>query len=81
MGKSLSTATFGVPSADVLAAIDSSDKCADLQAAGFRFQTKLADLERQFEAKASESGPAEKGSEAAKKKAKSKKSLFSRLFP
>lgn len=33
-----------------------------------------------FEAKASKSVPAEKGSEAAKKKAKPKQSLFSRLF-
>lgn len=34
-----------------------------------------------FEAKASESAPADKGSELAKKKAKPKKSFFSRLFP
>lgn len=34
-----------------------------------------------FEAKASESVPAEKGTETAKKKAKPKKSFFSRLFP
>jgi hypothetical protein len=34
--------------------IDASDKCAELQAAGYRFTAKLAELERQFEAKASE---------------------------
>jgi hypothetical protein len=46
--------SFGVPSVDVLTAIDASDKCAELQAAGYRFSAKLAALERQFEAKAGE---------------------------
>jgi hypothetical protein len=54
MAKALTKTAFGVPSADVLTAIDASDKCAELQAASYRFTAKLAELERQFEAKASE---------------------------
>jgi hypothetical protein len=54
MTKALTKTSFGVPSADVLANIDASDKCAELQAASYRFAAKLAELERQFEAKASE---------------------------
>jgi hypothetical protein len=54
MAKALTKTSFGAPSADVLTAIDASDKCAGLQAAGYTFTAKLAELERQFEAKASE---------------------------
>jgi hypothetical protein len=54
MAKALTKTSFGAPSAEVLTAIDASDKCAELQAAGYRFTAKLAALERQFEAKASE---------------------------
>jgi hypothetical protein len=54
MAKALTKGMFGVPSAEVLTAIDASDKCAALQVAGYRFTAKLAELERQFEAKASE---------------------------
>jgi hypothetical protein len=54
MARSLTKPIFGVPSADVLTAIDSSDKCAELQAAEFRFRAKFGELERKFEAKASE---------------------------
>jgi hypothetical protein len=54
MARQLSKQTFGIPSADVLANIEASDKCAQLQAASYGFQAKLADLERQFEEKASD---------------------------
>jgi hypothetical protein len=55
MARQLNKQTFGIPSADVLANIEASDKCAQLQAASYGFQAKLADLERQFEEKTSES--------------------------
>jgi hypothetical protein len=54
MVRALTKTTFGVPSAGVLAAIDASDKCSELQAVHYRFQAKMADLESQFEAKVSE---------------------------
>jgi hypothetical protein len=54
MGKTLIKQTFGVPSAEVLTAIEASDKCTALEAAHYRFQTKVAALECQFETKASE---------------------------
>jgi hypothetical protein len=54
MGKSLTKATFGIPSTEVLAAIDASDKALELQAATYRFQAKMAELERQFQVKAPE---------------------------
>jgi len=53
MVKTLTKTVFGVPSADIVAAIDDSDSCAELQAATYRFQARMADLERQFEAQAS----------------------------
>jgi hypothetical protein len=45
---------FGVPSAEVISMIGTSDKVQALRAAGYRYETQLSELERQFEAKASE---------------------------
>lgn len=54
MNKHLAKTAFGVPSTETTARIDDSDKCQALGAAHFRFDTKLMELEMQFEAKASE---------------------------
>jgi hypothetical protein len=54
MGKQLTRQVFGVPSAEVIGMIDASDKVQALQAAGYRYEARLSELERQFEAKASE---------------------------
>jgi hypothetical protein len=54
MGKTITKSVFGALSAETLASMMASDKCADLLAANYRFGAKMAELERQFEAKASE---------------------------
>jgi len=54
MGKQLTKPSFGVPSAEVTGMIDTSDKVQALRAAGYRYETRLSELEWQFEAKASE---------------------------
>jgi hypothetical protein len=54
MGKQLTKQVFGVPSAEIIGMIDTSDKVQALRAAGYRYETRLSELERQFEAKASE---------------------------
>lgn len=45
---------FGVPSIEVAERIDNSDKVAALNAAAYRCNARLRELEHQFEAKASE---------------------------
>jgi hypothetical protein len=45
---------FGVPSLHVARSIDDSDKVAAIQAASYRCQARMRELEGQFEAKASE---------------------------
>jgi hypothetical protein len=54
MGRTVTKSVFGTLSADAVAAMLVSDKCADLLAAHYRFQTKMGALEDQFEAKASQ---------------------------
>jgi hypothetical protein len=54
MARTLTKSIFGTLSADAVASMIASDKCADLLAAHYRFQTKMGALEDQFEAKASE---------------------------
>jgi hypothetical protein len=54
MARSLTKPAFGVPSAEVISMIGTSDKVQALRAAGYRYETRLSELERQFEAKASE---------------------------
>ena len=54
MGKQLTKQVFGVPSPEVIGMIDASGKVQALRAAGYRYETRLSELERQFEAKASE---------------------------
>jgi hypothetical protein len=54
MGKTLTKSVFGTLSAEAVASMIASDKCADLLAAHYRFQTKMGALEEQFEAKASQ---------------------------
>ena len=54
MAKSLTRQTFGVSSQAVLELIDPSDKVAWLSEAGYSYETKLRELERQFESKADE---------------------------
>ena len=49
-----STNIFGVPSLATAAAIDDSDKLSAFEAAHFRCRARMAELEAQFEAKASE---------------------------
>jgi hypothetical protein len=51
MTKSLTTQTFGVPSHGVLEVID---KVARLSEAGYGYETRVRDLEHQFEFKAAE---------------------------
>jgi hypothetical protein len=47
-------AIFGVPSLETAGRIDDSDKMAALQAATYRCQSRMRELECQFEVKASE---------------------------
>jgi hypothetical protein len=54
MAKALSKQLFGVPSSEVIGRITSSDQVTALHAAHYRYGAQLSDLERQFEAKASE---------------------------
>jgi hypothetical protein len=52
--KSLTKPTFGVPSAEVIGRIGTSDQVAALHAAHYRYEAQLAELERQCEVRASE---------------------------
>jgi hypothetical protein len=52
--KQLSRPTFGVPSLETATRIDDSDATNAACSAHFRFQTRMRELETQFEAKASE---------------------------
>jgi hypothetical protein len=52
--KALQKQIFGVPSLETARAIDDSDKVAAAQAARYRLERRMAELEAQFEAKASE---------------------------
>jgi hypothetical protein len=54
MARTLQAAKLNSTNSEVLAAIDSSNKCAEIQAANYKFQAKLSELERQFQLKASE---------------------------
>jgi hypothetical protein len=54
MATPLTRQTFGMPSQTVLELIESSDKIAWLSEAGYSYETKLRELERQFESKAAE---------------------------
>jgi len=53
-GLTTKSAIFGVPSLETARAIDDSDKVAAAQAAHYRLERRMAELEAQFEAKASE---------------------------
>jgi hypothetical protein len=48
------TAGFGVPSHGVLELIETSDKVARLSEAGYGYETRVRELEHQFESKAAE---------------------------
>jgi hypothetical protein len=54
MAKSLTTQTFGVPSHGVLELIETSDKVVRLSEAGYGYETRVRELEHQFESKAAE---------------------------
>jgi hypothetical protein len=54
MAKSLTRQTFGVPSQGVLELIETSDRVARLSEAGSAYETKVRELEHQFEVKASD---------------------------
>jgi hypothetical protein len=54
MGKQVIKQVFGVPSTEALERMDNSDRVQALRAAGYRYETRLSELERQFEAQASE---------------------------
>jgi hypothetical protein len=45
---------FGVPSPEVIGNIEVAQACNELQTANFRYQTKMRDLNRQFEVKAAD---------------------------
>jgi hypothetical protein len=47
-------AIFGVPSIETVARVDNSDKVSAFQAAHYRLQENMRELENQFEGKASE---------------------------
>lgn len=53
MTRTLTKPVFGIPSAEVTDRIGASDKVAMARAANFRFESKMRELELQFEAKAS----------------------------
>jgi hypothetical protein len=54
MMKTLTKSVFGVPSLETATRIDDSDAVNAACSANFRFQTRIRELEAQFEAKASE---------------------------
>jgi hypothetical protein len=54
MAKSLTRQTFGVPSQGVLELIETSDRVARLSEAASAYETKVRELEHQFEVKASD---------------------------
>ena len=54
MAKSLTAQTFGVPSHGLLELIETSDKFARLSEAGYSYETRVRELEHQFESKAAE---------------------------
>ena len=54
MAKSLTKPVFGVPSLETAGRIDDNDAANAACAAHFRFQTRMRELEGQYEAKASE---------------------------
>jgi hypothetical protein len=54
MNKAIQKQIFGVPSLETATRIDNSDATCAAQAANYRFQTRMRELEHQFEAKASE---------------------------
>jgi hypothetical protein len=54
MAKQLSKQVFGIPSLETASRIDDSDAANAACAAQYRFQTRMREIEGQFEAKASE---------------------------
>jgi hypothetical protein len=52
MVKALTKQTFGAPSAELVDRIESSDMAHAARAAGYRYEAKLGELDRQYEAKA-----------------------------
>jgi hypothetical protein len=54
MTRQLSKQSFGMPSAETASRIDDSDAANAACAAHFRFNTRMRELEAQFEAKACE---------------------------
>jgi hypothetical protein len=54
MAKSLTRPAFAGPAPETLTAIENERATHELQAATFKYQTKMRDLERAFEAKAAE---------------------------
>lgn len=54
MVKALARPAFGVPSAELVGRIESSDAVSAARAAGYRFEAKLSELGRQYDAKAAE---------------------------
>jgi hypothetical protein len=54
IGQNHSQQAFGVPSHGVLELIETSDKVARLSEAGYGYETRVRELEHQFESKAAE---------------------------
>jgi hypothetical protein len=54
MAKALSRPAFGMPSAELVNRIESSDAVSAARAAGYRFEARLGELGRQYDAKAAE---------------------------
>lgn len=54
MVKALTKPAFGVPSTELIGRIESSDAVSMARAAGYRFEAKLSELGRQYDAKAAE---------------------------
>jgi hypothetical protein len=54
MAKALTKPIFGLPSVETIAAVEITQTSHELQSATFKFQAKMRELERAFEAKAGE---------------------------
>ena len=48
LAKALTKPAFGVPSAELVNRIESSDMAPAARAAGYRFEAKLGELDRQY---------------------------------
>lgn len=54
MAKALTKPAFGMPSAELIGRIESSEAVSTARAAGHRFEARLGELGRQYDAKAAE---------------------------